>query len=124
MDKTIRLWDVASGRELRCLHGHLNSVWSVAFSPDGNTVVSGSVDNTLRLWNVASGQCVAILFTTADGWVAFTPDGRYKFGGNLGGSFWHIVGLCRFEVGEIDKFLSHLRIPDDEPLVLPPNTLT
>lgn len=62
------------------------------------------------------GQCLAVLYSSPDGWVVFTPDGRYKFGGNIAGSFWHVVGLCRFEVGEIDEFLPHLRVHDDEPL--------
>jgi hypothetical protein len=52
----------------------------------------------------------------------FTPDGRYKLGGDLAGSFWHVIGFCRFKPGELDPYLpSPLRLPDDEPLVpLPP----
>ena len=85
------------------LTGHTNAVKSVTFSPNGQTIASGSQDGTIRLWNVTSGQCYAILFATEDGWVAFSPDGRYKYGGNIRGSFWHIVGLCRFEVGELPE---------------------
>ena len=40
MTRTVRLWDAGSGRELRALEGHVGSVWSVAFSPDGRTVIS------------------------------------------------------------------------------------
>ena len=114
-DRTIRLWNVASGKEIRYFRGHLNAVWSVAFHPDGTKLVSGSVDNTIRIWDVASGSCLAILSATKEGWVAFTPDGRYKFGGNLEGSFWHVVGLCRFEPGEIDAFLPHWHHVDEAP---------
>ena len=41
-DHTARLWDLATGREIRKLEGHSNGVCSVAFSPDGKTALSGS----------------------------------------------------------------------------------
>ncbi len=55
-DKTLKLWDVASGRELRTLSGHSSDVNSVAFSPDSRLVASASNDKTLKLWDVASGR--------------------------------------------------------------------
>jgi WD40 repeat protein len=54
-DKTLRLWDVASGSELRRFKGHTDLVKAVAFAPDGHTVLSGAWDRTLRLWDVANG---------------------------------------------------------------------
>jgi WD40 repeat protein len=55
-DKTIRLWDVTTGKEIRTLAGHEDLVRTVAFAPDGKTLVSGSFDRTARLWNVADGK--------------------------------------------------------------------
>ena len=55
-DKTLILWDLASGLELRRFVGHTAEVWSVAFSPNGRLALSGSGDNTLKLWDVASGR--------------------------------------------------------------------
>jgi hypothetical protein len=55
-DSTIKLWDTASGNEIRTLEGHPYSVWSVAFSPDGRTLASGSYDSTITLWDTASGK--------------------------------------------------------------------
>jgi WD40 repeat protein len=47
----VRRWDAATGEELVRLPGHADYVYSLAFSPDGKTLVSGSGDTTLRLWD-------------------------------------------------------------------------
>ena len=55
-DRSIRLWDVSTGQEVRRVEGHSDWVFLVVFSPDGTRLVSGSDDGTIRLWNVATRQ--------------------------------------------------------------------
>jgi len=59
-DKTLRLWDVATGRCLRTFEGHTHSISSVCFSLDNRRALSGSLDNTLRLWNAETGECLRV----------------------------------------------------------------
>ena len=50
-DNTIKVWDVATGQQINIgevLRGHEDCVCSVAFSPDGTHIASGSGDNTIR----------------------------------------------------------------------------
>ncbi|MCP4350965.1 MAG: hypothetical protein GY795_36325, partial [Desulfobacterales bacterium] len=55
-DNTVRLWDAATGKEIRTFSGHQSSVFSVSLSSDGGTLVSGSSDKTVRLWDAATGK--------------------------------------------------------------------
>jgi len=55
-DKTVRLWDAATGEETQKLEGHDTLITAVAFSRDGKTVALGSRDTTVRLWDAATGE--------------------------------------------------------------------
>jgi len=48
----IRLWDAATGRELRAVDAHVEGTGSIAFNPDGRSLVSGSEDATIKLWRL------------------------------------------------------------------------
>src|SRR5271157_2669704 len=84
VDQTARLWDVATGREIRRLEGHSDRVWSVAFSPDGRWALTGGRDDTARLWEVATGKEIRRLEGHSDEVlsVAFSPDGRWALTGS------------------------------------------
>jgi WD40 repeat protein len=105
-DKSVRLWDVDAGRDLRRFIGHTASVWAVAYSPDGKRALSGGADNTVRLWEVETGREIKRL----DGHeglvstVAFSPDGKQA----LSGGYDHAVILWDLESGQAVRTVSDL----------------
>lgn len=76
-DNILGLWHVQTGELLVTFEGHVAQIWSVAFSPDSQTLASSSRDRTIKLWDVESGQCLKTLQGhVGDIWaVAFSPDG-------------------------------------------------
>ena len=58
-DRTAKVWEATSGKELLTLKGHSNWISSVAFSPDGQRIVTGSYDGTAIVWQAASPAQVA-----------------------------------------------------------------
>ena len=75
----ISLWDISSGRRHLSIRAHDSSsvVWSIAFSPNGETLVSTGGDCTVRLWNVASGKSLLQFGGLISvGSAAFSPEGK------------------------------------------------
>jgi tetratricopeptide (TPR) repeat protein len=65
-DRTIKLWDVATGQERVTLKGHKAPVRSLAIAPNGNLLASGSEDGTLKLWRAATEKPARALKTDLD----------------------------------------------------------
>ena len=76
-DKTLKVWDLDTGRVVTTLEGHTRSVWSCAVTPDGRRVVSASGDKTLKVWDLDTSRVVTTLggHTGRVNGCVVTPDG-------------------------------------------------
>ena len=108
-DKTVRLWDAATGREIgEPLRGHEDAVSSVAFSPDGTRIASGSNDKTMRLWDAATGHQIGEPLSH-DGpvnSVAFSPDGTRIASGGGDKTVWLWDAATEQKVGVLGRHSS------------------
>jgi DNA-binding beta-propeller fold protein YncE len=104
MDHTIRLWDIESGREVRCFRGHTQGVESVVFSSDGYRALSGSCDDTVRLWDIETERELRrIIVPSGARSIAISPNGHRVLSGGFDGTvrLWDIETgkeLLQFEV--------------------------
>lgn len=71
----IELWNIESGARIRQFRGHQDSVYALAFHPDGKTLVSAGQDNTMRFWQISTGHLLMALRTNWVHGLAFSPDG-------------------------------------------------
>ncbi|KAF7374077.1 WD40 repeat-like protein [Mycena sanguinolenta] len=81
---TMQVWDAATGNEVTKMEGHTGGVRSVAFSPNGAQIVSGSSDKTARIWDTTTGNEVTKMEGHTD-WVrsvAFSPNGAQIVSGS------------------------------------------
>jgi WD40 repeat protein len=83
-DRTVKLWDLISGKEVGTLKGHMARVNGVAFSPDGRRLASASDDKTVKIWETATGLELHSLGGHTGGvtCVVFGPEGRYLASGS------------------------------------------
>ena len=86
----VEVWDAKTGKQLRELKGHINNVRSVAFSLDGNQIVSGSTDGSVQVWDAKTGEQLRELQGHANNVnsVAFSPDGNQIVSGSADQSVW------------------------------------
>lgn len=108
VDKTIKLWDVNTGKVKSTLTGHDGSVYSIAFGSDGKRLASGSADNTIRVWDIATGTEVLPPLSGHSGpvySVVFSPDGKLLVSGSGDGT----VKLWEVATGKIQKSFGHDR---------------
>ncbi len=85
-DRTLKLWDLQTGKATATLKGHEDGVMAVAVFADGRRALSGSDDRTLKVWDLKARKCLAT-FTGESAIVAcaVAPDGRTIVAGETSG---------------------------------------
>jgi WD40 repeat protein len=94
-DYIVRLWDSSTGTEVRRYAGHSGRIGTIAVSPDGRQMLTGSGDKTARLWDIVTGKTLRILrHSKAVTSVTFSSDGQLAFTGG-----WDVVRVWQLTSG-------------------------
>jgi WD40 repeat protein len=117
-DKTVRVWETATGRCRHELTGHTLDVTAVVFSRDGQLVASASEDKTVRVWETATGTCRHEL-TGHTAWVravVFSRDGQLVASASRDKTVrvWETAtGRCRTVLDSPNSYISELAFSPD-----------
>lgn len=88
-DRTVRLWDVESGKCLQVMSGHTNWTNGVAFHPNGKWLLSAAWDGAIKLWDVSSGECLTTYYADGGLWsIAWHADGERFAAAGQRGVYW------------------------------------
>jgi WD40 repeat protein len=83
VDKTVKIWNVSSGAEVRTISGHAGWVYAVQFSPSGKFVATGDYTGEIAIWEVATGNKA---FSTKVPSANSTPVGIFNLAYNQDGA--------------------------------------
>jgi WD40 repeat protein len=122
-DHTARIWHTVTSDAPTILSGHAGGLTAVAFSPDGSLIATASGDTTARIWRTTTGALLGTLIALPGGGSALLRvDGRYEVD-NPGDDIWWAIKLCRFNAGELDRYVPGMRPIADGEWIFPQATL-
>jgi len=103
-DKTVRLWNIESGKELINMSSHKDDVFKVVFSSDGKQALSASLDRSIKLWDVKTGKELVsfISFEDSDDMIILTPDHYFFSTKNASRNIHYVIGMKTFSFDQFD----------------------
>jgi WD40 repeat protein len=118
-DKTIRIWDRATGDEIKKLTGHLDAVRCLALSSDGNLLYSGSASGTIKEWEIADGSCNKTFHDSRSSLntLVLNRDGSLLYSGSTDGTIkeWEIAdGSCNKTFHGHQEYVRDITLSRDE----------
>ncbi|CAI4218032.1 unnamed protein product [Parascedosporium putredinis] len=116
-DSTIKIWNIATGEELRTLRGHTGAVRALQF--DDNKLISGSFDNTIKIWNWQTGECVNTLQCHSAGVISVHFEGKWLASGSID----RTVKVFNFETRQTWSFRGHEDWVNEVRMDLPSRTV-
>ena len=87
-DRTIKLWDTRTGRQIRTMKGHRGAVLGVDFSTDGQQLVSCSADRTIKLWNLSAGSAGTFIMSTNRVYIETQPGAQNEMAPAFARAIW------------------------------------
>ncbi|MBP0018165.1 MAG: CHAT domain-containing protein [Cyanobacteria bacterium SBLK] len=106
-DTTIKIWNIDTAKSMVTLTGHHASVFTLAFSPDGEILASGGKDNTIQLWSIYSGKLPTTLRLHSDGItdLVFSPEGGTLISSSYDGTIreWTKTGKHLYAIDNAHK---------------------
>ncbi|KAF9518210.1 hypothetical protein BS47DRAFT_1338479 [Hydnum rufescens UP504] len=100
-DRTARVWNLETGREVLCLRGHTRAIRAIQF--DEAKLITGSMDRTLKVWNWRTGKCIRTLEGHTEGVVSLAFDANILASGSVDTT----VKIWNFRTGECFTLRGH-----------------
>ncbi|EJD53375.1 WD40 repeat-like protein [Auricularia subglabra TFB-10046 SS5] len=100
-DRTVRVWNMDTGEEVRCLRGHTRAIRALQF--DDAKLITGSMDCTLRVWDWRTGRCIRTLHGHSEGVVCLRFDSNVLASGSVDTT----VKIWNFRTGECFTLRGH-----------------
>lgn len=100
-DRTVRVWNLETGRELHCLTGHTRAVKALQF--DEAKLITGSMDHTMKVWDWRTGKCLRTLEGHTEGVVCLNFDSNVLASGSVDST----VKVWNFRTGECFTLRGH-----------------
>ncbi|MBE9160390.1 WD40 repeat domain-containing protein [Nodosilinea sp. LEGE 06152] len=103
-DGMVQVWQASTGLPVFIMQAHSTYIFALAFSPDGQVMVSGSMDTGVKFWDMATGHCLQTWHYDHPWGLAFSPDGNV-LAGSLGDTSRSIL-LWNWRTGEVLRSLT------------------